>query len=141
MKKWVLGVLFATLLAGAAYAAVSVQDDGTDKGLAEKINFVGADTTRSGKTATVDMSALAGVNWEAVTGIRSESINWTDIRTDMVGVSGVNWEFLPTNGAGINWTTVSNNASANNLVCWKSNGQLGKCVTGVSGAACSGGCN
>lgn len=130
MKKWIFGVLFLGFLASAAYAAVTVEQDGTNKGVVEKINFKNVTVTKSGQRAVVDLGTATNL----------DGINWTDVQLQAVGVSGVNWQFLAVPSGGVNWTAVSNNAATANIVCWKSNGQPGKCAGGVSGSAC-GSCN
>ena len=90
-----------------------------------------------------------GINWTSINSAqtistalasqaaKSSNINWSDIQAQEVGKAGVNWTFQPNNTDGVNWTAVSNNAATNNIPCWKSNGQLGKCGTSISGVNCT----
>jgi hypothetical protein len=138
MKKFLWLAVGLLLLSNAVvFAAVRLEDDGASRGSAvEKINIKGGTVTKTGMTGVVDLTSLTGINWASVTGITGDAINWTNVQLEQVGVTGVNWTNQSLVG-GVNWTAISNNAAASNITCWKSNGQLGKCGTSVSGVNCT----
>lgn len=138
MKKFLL-LFVGLILATAAIAEVTVYDNGTQLGRVDKINIKGGTNSKSGQYAIIDLRSLAGVNWQAVTGISSSAVNWANVvDAQLAGAGGVNWYIIsPNNGGGVNWYRAANGATATNIVCWKSNGQLGKCTTGVTGANCT----
>lgn len=148
MKKFLVALAILSLIAVKVYADVQVQSNGTNVGVATKINVKGATTTRSGQTVTIDNTTLSGVNWSTASFLNSginwtganltnSGINWNDIKAVQVSTAGVNWNFLDPISGGINWYNLANNATAAKIVCWKSNGQLGVCGTSVSGVSCT----
>lgn len=56
MRKIMFGVLMALFVGGIAFASVNVLDNGTNKGPAQDINFVGATVTDNGPAKTVSVS-------------------------------------------------------------------------------------
>lgn len=141
MRKNLIVWMFGILLAFGAFKAMAdvtiLDNSGTQLGRVEKIKITGGTTTRSGQQATVNFSSLANVNWSSVTGIRSTSINWTDLQVGAQNMNGVNWSIMNPSSAGINWSVAANSAQTRNIVCWRSDGQLGKCATSVSGVLCT----
>lgn len=80
-----------------------------------------------------------GINWSNTNilgTINNGGINWQNNVVTGQTITGVNWNAF-TNSTGINWAVMSNNATAATLMCWKSNGQPGKCATSVSGVLCT----
>jgi hypothetical protein len=61
MRKF-LGVLLAVLMLvpAIAFAEIQVENNSTNVGIVTKVNVIGANTTRSGETATIDLSAQTG---------------------------------------------------------------------------------
>lgn len=165
MKKYLSIFLLAMLCWGTvAYAQVKLKQDGTDKGQVISIDYKhGPTVTRDGAKGSVDYSTLTnvtlasptitgvatisgltrptgGINWNdlpTLYKVNNYAVNWNDIQGVQQSSTGVNWNFMETTSGGINWTKVSNGATASNIVCWKSTGQLGKCTTGVSGVGCT----
>lgn len=121
MKKYIVYALLAvTSICGLAYADLAVKQNGVQFGVAGAINNAGGiNWSFDGFNYTVN-----GVNWQNVTLIAQNS-------------TGVNWQSLDPNTGAVNWVVISNGATAANIVCWKSNGQLGKCTTSVSGVGCT----
>lgn len=78
-----------------------------------------------------------GINWQAIPSVvNNVNINWQSNLIAGQNLNGVNWQALTTS-SGINWFTMANGVTPSTLVCWKSNGQPGKCTTGVSGVSCT----
>lgn len=103
-------------------------------------------TVTGGTNKNVNWSQLkelmsAGINWQDVHGsIGNGPMNWSDIQQVQKTSNGVNWMDLDPRSGGINWFVVANGATSAQIMCWKANGQPGKCTTGVSGTGCTG-CN
>lgn len=88
-------------------------------------------------TATINTGAVNWNNVNALTTINNGSINWTNLQVAASTANGVNWTLVSPTVEGINWYVAANGATATTIACWKANGQLGKCTTGVSGTACT----
>lgn len=81
--------------------------------------------------------ANGNINWYSLQALTTSAINWTNLQLVQQSSAGVNWTFLDPNTGGINWYKVSDQATSTNIACWKSNGQLGKCITSISGVNCT----
>jgi len=88
MRKFIMVALLSLCIVGIAHAAVVLYDEGTQKGVVDKINVVGGDvvTTVAGKTGTVTVSGdltttnliAAGINWQSLFEV-SPTINWAAV--------------------------------------------------------------
>lgn len=164
MKKILFVLMSIALCSQIAFADVTLYGNGTQKGRVENINVKGGTTSRSGQAGTIDMTALAGINWTAVGPIQNININWLaaniiagasfnwtsmpqsiqnvgmnwlDIQTIQSTKTGINWQSFDTSSGGVNWTTLAGQAVQGQIMCWnQTSGRPGKCLA-VSGNLCS----
>lgn len=136
MKKILVLLAIFGVLSLSVYAEDQFQSNGTNVGIAAKVNIKGCTTTRSGQIVTIDCTAVAGpqtitgaltvtglttvrggINWQSVNA-SSQGINWSEI-PKVVTNQAINWNDIlnvQATSAGVNWNYLETTSGGINWV-------------------------